>query len=44
VTPAWSGGPLTQAWAERDTLVPTFDSDARDAWSRLQPALSQAGA
>jgi 3-hydroxyacyl-CoA dehydrogenase/enoyl-CoA hydratase/3-hydroxybutyryl-CoA epimerase len=44
VTPAWSGGPLTQAWAERETLVPGFDSDARDAWSRLQPALSQAGA
>ena len=44
VTPAWSGGPLTQAWAERDTLVPTFDSDALSAWTRLQPALAPTSA
>lgn len=44
VTPAWTGGPLTQAWAERDTLVPTFDADARAAWATLQPVLARAAA
>lgn len=41
-TPAWTGGPLTWLWAERDRLVPDFDAASRAAWTRLQPALQQA--
>jgi 3-hydroxyacyl-CoA dehydrogenase/enoyl-CoA hydratase/3-hydroxybutyryl-CoA epimerase len=42
VTPAWSGGPLTWAWTEREALAPTFDAPTRAAWQRLEPALARA--
>ncbi len=42
VAPAWTGGPLNQAWAARGTLVETFDAPTRAAWARVEPALAQA--
>ncbi|HWK85519.1 MAG TPA: enoyl-CoA hydratase-related protein [Caldimonas sp.] len=40
VTPAWSGGPLTWAWAEREVLRPHLDASAQ----RLGEARAGAGA
>ena len=39
ISPAWSGGPLTRLWSERDTLVPALDREAQAAWTALEPAL-----
>jgi 3-hydroxyacyl-CoA dehydrogenase / enoyl-CoA hydratase / 3-hydroxybutyryl-CoA epimerase len=42
VTPAWTGGPLTWAWAERKSLVSQFDANTAAAWARLEPTLQRA--
>ena len=41
VTPAWSGGPLTWAWAERDALRGRLGTAGERAWARLEPALAR---
>jgi 3-hydroxyacyl-CoA dehydrogenase/enoyl-CoA hydratase/3-hydroxybutyryl-CoA epimerase len=39
IAPAWSGGPLTRLWNDRDRFVPTLDHEAQAAWTALEPAL-----
>jgi 3-hydroxyacyl-CoA dehydrogenase/enoyl-CoA hydratase/3-hydroxybutyryl-CoA epimerase len=41
VTPPWSGGPLTWAWAERDDLRAHPADSIRRAWAKLEPALAR---
>jgi len=41
VSPTWSGGPLTWAWAERDGLRSHPAESVRRAWDKLEPALAR---
>jgi 3-hydroxyacyl-CoA dehydrogenase/enoyl-CoA hydratase/3-hydroxybutyryl-CoA epimerase len=41
VTPAWTGGPLTHAWSERETLRPGLAASAQRAWSALESRLAR---
>ncbi len=42
LSPAWSGGPLTYLWANRERLVPQFDDGLRAAWPALEPLVRTA--
>jgi 3-hydroxyacyl-CoA dehydrogenase/enoyl-CoA hydratase/3-hydroxybutyryl-CoA epimerase len=41
VSPPWSGGPLSWAWAERATVVDQLDAKGRRAWAQLEPTLAR---
>ena len=42
LAPAWSGGPFTHLWQQRERLLKGFDSAAANAWAAIEPALRQA--
>jgi 3-hydroxyacyl-CoA dehydrogenase/enoyl-CoA hydratase/3-hydroxybutyryl-CoA epimerase len=42
--PAYTGGPLTCLWQQRERLLPLMDGDTRAAWERQQQTLKDLGA
>jgi 3-hydroxyacyl-CoA dehydrogenase / enoyl-CoA hydratase / 3-hydroxybutyryl-CoA epimerase len=41
VTPAWTGGPLTWLWAEREKMAPRFTGATRVTWEGMEPVLRE---
>ena len=44
VTPAWTGGPFTRLWHERERLSKRFDAGADLVWADIEPDLRAAKA
>lgn len=42
LSPAYSGGPLSHLWQQRERLVPTLDTATRAAWERHAATLAEA--
>ena len=42
VAPAYEGGPFAHLWTHHERLLPAWDAQRRQAWTRLQPHLQEA--
>ena len=39
LAPAWSGGPFTHLWQQRERLTQSFDATMAQAWDAIEPVL-----
>jgi len=42
ITPAWTGGPVSHLWTNRERLAPLLDAVTKSAWPRMEPVLRAA--